>query len=195
MASSRLARFVVPAATALVAATVAMALAGRPNAHAQLPNAPEPPRGLTSKRITPQEAAPQLANAGPPPGFLRKAGFSLMTATVAGRQVVVKGAANVSESVAGNAYVWLLRVYSSRGKKALLDEQHYPDGAVVVEQPGDIRPAFADAIELPPGKYKIELTLYAVPRGFAVDKLPFGADMKKAALIKVSRFEKVEIVD
>ncbi len=193
MVTLRLTRFVVPGATVVVVAAVAMALASRPHANAQVSNDPEPSHGVTERVFTQEEVAPPLP--GVPIPVLRNVAFGQMTAEVNGQFVVVKGEASVSESVAGNAYQWLLRVYDAGGKKALFKEQHYPDGAVVVQEPGDIHPEFSDVITLPPGKYRIELTVYAVPQGFAVNKLPFGADMRNAAIIKLSRSEKVEVAN
>jgi hypothetical protein len=195
MVSSKLARVAAPAAILAAAAAVSMALAGRPAAHAQPRDGRQAPRGLTTERIAPEEAARRIAEAGPPPAMLRSMTFGRMAATVVGRQVVVEGAADVSESVAGNAYYWLLRVYEAGGKKALLDERHYTDGALVAEQPGHLHHQFADAIELAPGKYKIELTIYAAPQGFAAGKLPFGADMRQATLGKLSRPQVIEVVN
>lgn len=214
----RLPRLVAPAVAAVIAAAATMILVGRTPARAHPRDArQEQAGGTTEKQVsrTPIQAHPQDAGRVVPGGAtaridpgatrppapgqmpspsLRRMHFRQMDVVTVGQRVAVTGAAEVYETVPGNLYVWLLRIYSGDDQKPLLKEHHYANRAVIVPQGVDtMSPTFEDAFELPPGVYKVELTIYCVAPGFPFDKLQYGEEMRKATLTKLSRFRKITI--
>jgi hypothetical protein len=98
----------------------------------------------------------------PPPGLHQAAKFPAFAVAVEGRRVSVAGKAEVYDAEPGHAYIWLLRAHAEDGdprRLKLHKEHHYLEGAVsLAEGEARMRPAFEDTIELPPGRYKVELS-------------------------------------
>ncbi len=135
-------------------------------------------------------------SAQPRPDVVRAANFTEMNVAVAGRRVAVSGEVQIYDTVPGLRYIWLLRIYRHDKAKTLLKEHHYLDQAIVMPD-GDVNmtPAFDDMIELPAGAYRVELTLYAVPPNFQFKRVKFGQEMKMAASVNVSDFQKIVITE
>jgi hypothetical protein len=133
----------------------------------------------------------------PPPGLMAAATFPTFDVQVDGRRVSVMGEVHVDCAEPGHAYIWLLRAHAVGDDPKQLKvhkEHHYLENAIsLAEGESRMKPAFADTIELAPGRYKIELILYAVPPGFNFEGLKFGEDMGPKAIIDVSRSRRITI--
>jgi hypothetical protein len=106
--------------------------------------------------------------------------------------VTVKGSADIIDRrPVQYQYAWLLRVYSAENKK-LLSEQHYLP-SVLDEGETTASPGFVDNIDLKPGNYRVELSLYGNIPGFDVTQWKFGADVKRLAGITVSKSMKITV--
>ena len=193
-------RLVALAAAAAVGITAAAARALTGQAAAQAPSPAAAPhlggRTTEAKYLGEPPSQLPLAFTEFPPEMVRVAKLSHLDVAVTGRQVAVSGNVEAVDKVPGSSYIWLLRVYTNDKQRQLLKEHHYLDQAVTLPE-GEVamNPAFNDTIELPPGGYKVELTMYAVPPDFPFKKVKFGEDMRKKAIIKVSGLRKVEIAD
>jgi hypothetical protein len=97
--------------------------------------------------------------------------FGSINAQVIGREVEIRGAAEVHDKMAGNLYVWLLRIHANNKKRTRLFERLYEDDVVWINQVTDISPEFHDTIRLRPGAYCIDLFLIGVPNDFNLNRL------------------------
>jgi hypothetical protein len=147
----------------------------------------------TDRVIRPVQQIKQPAQpAQLPVNAIGGARFGEMTVETGGGQVFIKGFAEVFEAVNDHQYVWLLRVYDAKEK--LIDEHHYIREAVALPAgESSASPEFKDTIDLEPGDYRIELSLYGVPRNFDFGSLKFGENMKTWASVQVSNFERVTV--
>ncbi len=156
------------------------------------------PEGMVTTPVDPidGQARPPLGDEQAPPGLVRRAAFQKLAVKVDGRHVEVFGRVQVFDAIPGSNYIWLLRIYTNDKARRLLKEHHYQEQAVTLpDGEAVMSPSFYDTTELPPGSYKFELAMYAVPPDFPLGELKFGQDMKKTALIHISSLKKITIID
>ena len=156
--------------------------------------------GTVSLRQNPGAAVQQPAPQAPPLGPTRTlashpldVGINPLTGLV-----TVSGAADVYDTTPDARYVRSIRVYRYP-KGPLFREHHYVDQAVwLPEGQTTIKPEFHDEFPLPPGDYKVELSLYAVDvqqvRQFGFDwrRVKPGEDLGKR-LSRVSRGQRIRV--
>jgi hypothetical protein len=157
----------------------------------------ERPGGLTStttdQRVVDPLQLPQVAGQVPP-NLVRAAKMAAMGVELRGQDVVVSGKVEIYDSVPGAKYIWLLRVYRNDPRKELLREHHYAEQASTLAAGSvSMEPVFLDAIDLPPGSYRVELSNYAVPPNFPLNQVKFGENMKTRALSNVAAARRVDI--
>lgn len=128
----------------------------------------------------------------PMPNETRTAGMEPMRVEVQGNNVLINGKAKIYETQPAN-YIWLLRVYK-HGTKELLSEHHYLDAVnSLAEGQFSMTPEFEDMINLRPGRYRVELSIYGVAPNFPLKTVKFGEKMRDRALIDASWHEIIEI--
>lgn len=116
-----------------------------------------------------------------------------MAAYAEGRDVLVTGWADVADDEGSNEYVWTVRAHAVGGLRRLVHERHSAEGRTTLAAGSVGRPEFADAIELPPGEYRVTLTLHVVPRGFDWSAIDRGEDLRERGASQVSAARKVVI--
>ncbi len=76
---------------------------------------------------------------------------------------MINAIARMTDSRPGIIYVWRLRNISLDNK--VVWKTLYADQLFTMEADGQMEPTFQEVIEVPAGESKIELTLYALPKG------------------------------
>jgi hypothetical protein len=170
--------FVVVAVAAAVAVPVAKVLLGQ----ARRPAAADAPReGAKTVHVPPQavpEIPPSHERARLPP-ITHHLHFDTMDAAVAGRTVHLVGSVEVFDRTCTQDYVWMVRAQrvAADRSRSLAHEHHYLETAVRPPAGETSMTAhFDDTIELPTGRYAVELRLYPVPRHSELRRPPAGLD-------------------
>jgi hypothetical protein len=99
-------------------------------------------------------------------------GFKMDIQLVDRGRIAVTGSGRCMDRRPGYWYVWVLKVEvegeTPRDLRPILD-RNYQDTAF--QHPGDgsvLYPTFQDMVDLKPGKYRVDLSLYAIPPSVAV---------------------------
>lgn len=120
--------------------------------------------------------------------------FPQFTTEVTDRILSVSGKARIYETDQKVSYVWSLRIFQDGGIAKLFREHHYTDHPITLnEGRATAQPEFLDQVILPPGKYKVELTLYAVPLDFDFLKLKRGEDIQRSVHSLARRHRRVVV--
>jgi hypothetical protein len=134
----------------------------------------------TGQKITHSKGATPLLGGMPLPDCdkIRTVRFPASNVTVNGRTVVITGQAEIEDGTGENKYLWLVRIYEANHLKTLVKEHHYFNQVFQVEG-GHAFPTFADQVDLPPGRYQVQLILYARALGFDLARTQPEEDLKK----------------
>lgn len=127
----------------------------------------------------------------PPDDLQRSMEFTTLQVGTEGGIVTLDGQIHVYETTPGVSYVWSVRVYKGQ---EVVKEHHYSDQpAWLAAGKGVMQPQFHDQFPMPPGSYRVELSLYAVPEGFNFGTVKPGENIKAKVLAKVSRSSRITI--
>jgi hypothetical protein len=157
---------------------------------------------------TPAEQPPVASSLLSPAGTTQAMTLYGLKVAVEGRAVEVRSRAEVVNTDPGDIYVWLLRAYDPKipvpdpdpaspgilQRRRIIKEHHYLEEMFTL--PADrvrARPTFHDFLELPPGRYFVEVTLYQVPADFPFKKLTWADDIHRKAWQSLSRSATVVI--
>jgi hypothetical protein len=148
--------------------------------------------GLRSQARRGRDIEPQYGR--PPAGAaIRGINFPHSDVAIRGRQVAVSGRAYIHDRTPGAAYCWLLRVSDQAKPPKLLKEHHYVDHArFLPEGQETMTMDFADTIELEPGKYLLELTIYGQWAGRPLE-WEWGADVKHLAMGALTHPQRITV--
>ncbi len=136
---------------------------------------PLTPKPTTSVVETAGEAAPgeQLAVEKAdktPAGLIYRTMIKETKATVNENGVTVTSSAELVDSVGNQSYLWRLRVFSD-GVPEPTRDLIYDHQLFSTPRSGMMSPTFTETLPLPQGKHRLQVVLYAVPKGFDLSHL------------------------
>ena len=130
-----------------------------------------------------------------PENGIRASRLTYLAVEGGGGMMFVQGMGEIIDTTPDLQYVWLLRIYANEGSKQLINEHHYIAQAITLaEGEQKASPTFKDSFDMNPGSYRVELTLYGVPKDFNFGDLRFGESMRSTARSKVSNFKRVVVL-
>ena len=109
---------------------------------------------------------------------------------VQGDEVQVTASVNLMNTKDDTAYLWRLRVHQESDRVVVMDRP-YAEQTFSIHPSGQMNPKFADVIQLPPGRHRVTLSLYGVPKDYDLTELNDDGKALAASLIQAT--EVVEI--
>jgi hypothetical protein len=105
--------------------------------------------------------------------------------TTDGQAARVSASVNMYSQSNDHDYMWRLRVYPDGQELPGIDKA-YEDQIFEIHPSGRMTPTFDESIPLPVGKYRITLSLYAMPKGYDRTQLVDGSNEKSVTIIRVA---------
>jgi hypothetical protein len=112
------------------------------------------------------------------------------TIVVQGNNVHVTATVDLMNRSFGAAHLWRLRAYRE-GDGAIEFDKPYTEQLFEMNPSGRMSPAFSEVLQLPQGKHRVVLTLYAIPKGYDLKELNDEDKAAAAILIQVPRIVEV----
>ncbi len=125
----------------------------------------------------------------PSPAIVSKHSLTSQEFAVAGNDVSIKASVKLMSKVGGVVHLWRLRAFRLDDNSKEFDKP-YVEQLFEMDASGRMEPTFSEVIQLPAGRHRVVLSLYAVPKGYDLTELNDEQTASSAILINVP-----EIVD
>jgi hypothetical protein len=105
------------------------------------------------------------------------------TIAVDGPEVTITAKASLMNHNNSTRHLWRLRVYDQNGGMVL--DRPYLDQIFKMHESGEMKPSFAERIQLPKGEYKVAITLYSMAEGYNLSHIDVATKPQPGILIHV----------